>query len=291
MKTTAELNALPDGVYSLSREEYDRLDRANFSTLKLFEKSPAHYRHNLTARDEDTDAKQRGRAVAMAVYEPERFRSECVVWDGKTRRGEEWEAFVDRHPDQEVLTKGMHAAAVAIGGAARACAMAAPYLSGGKGEQTLLWTHKVPALAGLPGYEIRCKGRLDFIANVGAIVDLKNTRNAHPEGFGREVMSFLSHVQAAFYVDGYRAATGRELPYVIIAVEPKAPFVCQVFEVPAEILELGREKYRTWLDRLNVCRETSEWPGYAAGPVALTLPKWAVPQDDEDVTGLGLDIG
>ncbi len=284
MKTKAELAALPDGVHSLTREEYDALpDRANFSTLKWFEKSPAHYHHQLTARDdEDTDARQRGRAVSMAVYEPEKFRSECVVFEGKQRRGKDWEAFVERNPDSEILTEGMHEAAVAIAKSARGCAQAAPYLSGGKGEQTLLWTHVVPDLGAVKGYSIRCKARLDFIANVGAIVDLKNSRDGSPSGFGRQCVNYLSHVQAAFYVDGFKAATGRELPYMIIAVEPAAPYVVQVYQLTPETLQLGREKYMGWLDRLNVCRETSEWPGYATSPMALELPRWALPVDAEE---------
>lgn len=293
MKTKAELAALPDGVHSLTREEYDAIpDRVNFSTLKWMEKSPAHYRHQLTTRDDkDTDARQRGRVVSMAVYEPERFRSECVVFEGKVRRGKEWDAFVDRNPDSEILTETMHETAVAIARSVRSCAMAAPYLSGGKGEQTLIWTHVVNPMGGLDGYRIRCKGRLDFIANAGAIVDLKNSRDGSPEGFGRQCVNYGSHVQAAFYVDGYKAATGHTLPYVIVAVEPVAPFVAQVYAVPEEILELGREKYRGWLDRLNVCRQESDWPGYASAPMPLQLPRWAMPPEDESVDSLDLVIG
>lgn len=282
MKTTAELAALADGLHDLTREEYDRIDRVNFSTLKWMERSPAHYRHHLTARDGDTDAKQRGRAVALATFEPERFRSTCVVWEGGARKGKAWEAFVLRNPDAEILTEGMHAAAVAIAGAARSCAMAVPYLSGGKGEQTLLWTHVQPPIAALPGYSIRCKGRLDFVTPT-AIVDLKNTKDGSPLGFGRQVVNFASEVQAAFYRDGFLAATGRELRYVIVAVEPVAPFVTQVYEVEGPVLARGREKYRGWLDRLNLCRQTSEWPGYATAPMALELPRWAMPENEDEM--------
>lgn len=284
-KTKAELQALPDGIHALTREEYDQLEWVNFSTLKHMEKSPAHYRHSLTARDEDTDARQRGRAVALATFEPERFRSECVVWEGKARKGKEWEEFVARNPEKEHLTEGMHEAAIAISSAARNCAMAARYLSGGKGEQTLIWTHRVPPIEAVPGYEIRCKGRLDFIATCGAIVDLKNTKDASPDGFGKQCVNYLSHVQAAFYGDGFLAAIGKRMASVLIATEPTPPFITQVYEIDRDVLQLGREKYMGWLDRLNVCRETGSYPGYAESPMALQLPRWALPSDEELLEG------
>lgn len=290
MRTVAELNNLPDGVHDLTREEYDKIDRTNFSRLKHIERSPAHFLHELTAVDgEDTDARQRGRAVSAAVFEPERFRSQFVVWTGGARRGKEWEAFKDRNPDAEILTEGMHAHAVGIAKAVRDCAMAKPYLSGGKGEQTLIWTHVSPPVGGLPGYSVKCKGRLDFIAtaNGGAIVDLKSTKDGSPDGFGRECVRYLSHVQAAWYVDGYKAATGRDVPFVIVASEASPPFVTQPYRVDLDLLELGRVRYQGWLDRLNVCRQTSNYPGYAESPMALVLPKWALPRSEEFLDGGG----
>lgn len=282
---------LGTGVHALPRDEYDRLGRVNFSTLKWMGKSPAHYLYRLTTPDEkDTAARQRGRVVSMAVYEPARFRENCVVYDGKTRRGKEWDAFLDRHPDHEILTESAYETAIAISKAVRASAQAAPYVSGGKGEQTVLWTHEVPATETLPGYKIDCKGRLDFVANCGAIVDLKNTRDASRTGFGRQVVNYDALAQAAMYVDGFLAATGRELPYVLVAVEAAPPHVPQVYRVHPEQLEIGRERYRGWLDRLHVCLEENDFPGYEREPVDLVLPRWATP-DEEDVTALDLVLG
>lgn len=280
------------GTFAVPRDEYDRMsDRVNWSTLKHMGRSPAHYREALVAGGgEDTDARKRGRVTHLAVFEPERFRAECVVWNDGARRGKAWEAFVDRNPDKEILTEGMYEDAIAASKAARASAMAAPYLSGGKGEVTVLWTHVVPELAALKGYEIQCKGRVDFL-QAGAIVDLKTCRDASPEAFGKQCAQLESYAQAAFYVDGIKAATGKELPYVLVAVEAAAPFCVQVYRVPDEILRFGRDRYRALLDRLNECKEMSNWPGYADGPVDLTLPKWMAPKDSEDVADLGLTFG
>lgn len=271
--------ALP-AVSSMPRAEYDRVNRVNWSTLKHMARSPAHYHHRLTAKHEDTDAMKRGRVTHLAVFEPERYREETIVWDCGARKGKDWEQFVARNRGLEILTEGMHEAALAIAKAARADAVAAPYLTGGKGEQTLLWTYVELPLGATPGFSVECKGRVDFIANLGAIVDLKTCADASPDAFGRQVANLDYHAQAALYVDGYRAATGVQLPYVVVAVEAVEPYVVQVYRVPDDVLALGRERYRALLSRLQMCRETSTWPGYAGAPLDLALPPWMQPRED-----------
>lgn len=286
------MKELTDGVHEVPRGEYNRLDRVNWSTLKHIGKSPAHYRHHLVTPDDgDTDGRALGRAVHLAVFEPERFAREVVAYDGR-RAGKAWEAFEEEHLGREILPARAHAHCLELQKAARSNAGAAKYLSGGKGERTLLWHHESGAIGALDGYKFGCKGRVDFIANCGALVDLKTTRDASPDGFGRACATYEYHAQAAFYADGYRALTGQELPYVLVAVETTAPFVVQVYRVPDEILELGRDRYRSLLDLLNLCRRESEWPGYGESELELTLPRWAVPQEDEEsIEEVGLVFG
>lgn len=275
---------LPNGLHpSVSREAYDKLSRTNWSSLKHLGRSPAHYRHNQFNGRTDTTALRLGRAAHLAVLEPERYRAECAVWDGGRRAGNAWEAFKEAHKGYDILTEDEHAQCLALAAAVRANTNAAPYLSGGRAEVTALWTDAV--------YGLDCKARLDFEASVRALVDLKTTRDASPEGFAREALRFQLHVQAAFYCDGYEAATGQRLPYVLVAVEKEPPHVVQVYRVPEAILALGRETYRELLGQLADCRRESRWPGYASGELELTLPRWAVPQEDEDLSELELVIG
>ncbi len=159
--------------------------------------------------------------------------------------------------------------------------MSAKYFAGGKTEVTVLWTHVVEPVAGLAGYSIDCKCRIDFLSNIGAIADLKTTTDASPEKFGRHAFNLEYHVQAAMQVDGYKAATGITLPYVWPVVETSTPYVVQVYDALPEQLELGRIRYRGLLDQLNVCREESDWPGYAKSSMALQLPRWAIPEELE----------
>lgn len=285
---------LPDGLHNLTRDEYDRVDRVNFSTIKFMERSPAHYRYNLehqaTIRrlsklgrldDDDTDARQEGRIVSMAVFEPEIFRRRVAVWTGGKRIGKSWDRFVDNNPDCEHVTENTHRLALKLAGIVRSHPQAGPLLARGRGEVTVCWTFRREAIASLPGYEVQCKARIDWLG-VGLIADLKRTRDASPAGFPREVANYLAHVQSAMYSDGVKAATGMDLPFKLIAIEPSPPNALQVWGVPQKVIEFGRGIYRGWLDRLNVCRIEKSWPEYGLGEIELELPRWVMPPDEED---------
>lgn len=278
----------------MSRADYDRSPGVNWSTLKHLGKSPRHYEHHLLEPDEDTDSRKLGRAVHLAALEPERFAHAVALWDGGRRYGKEWNAFKAANAGKELLTEDEHKDCLAIQRAVRNDPTARAYLAGGMGEVSMFWRYEAAGVGGLENIALDCKGRIDFVASVGAhaIVDLKTTRDASPSGFGREVWRYRYDAQAAFYVDGYRLATGKELPYVIVAVESGAPHVVQVYRLPDAVLDVGREHCRNLLERLSYCRKTASWPSYFEGESDIELPKWATnySSDDEDVTGLGLVI-
>ncbi len=281
-----------NGVFpDMSRETYDGLQRVNWSSLKGLIRSPAHYLHGTQKRDKDTNPRKLGRCTHLATLEPELFKTQCAVWDDGRRFGKKWDAFQDAHAGLEILTAEEYERCVDIQTAVRSNATAMKHLSGGRSEVSVLWTHHADGVGGLDGYAMELKGRVDFLS-AGAIVDLKSTRDASPDGFAKEVYRYRYHTQAAIYSDGVLAATGKELPYLIVAVESEAPHVVQVYRVPDEILDVGREEYRALLDRLNYCRKTNAWPGYADGEMDLTLPRWAVNfSEGEDLGDVGLTIG
>lgn len=270
-----------EGVFHMPRERYDEIrDRVNFSTLKAIHRSPAHYAHNLVQPFEDTDPKKLGRAIHMAVLEPERYERAVAVWDGGTRRGKDWDRFKEENVGRELLTEREAEQCEAVQKAVRADPLALRYLSDGVAEATMLWS--------LDG--VRCKGRLDYDAPT-AIVDLKTTRDASPDGFGKEVWRYRYHTQAAWYLDGYVAAGGPVKPYILISVESEAPHVVQVYRLPQVALDLGREEYREWMKRLAECRLSGKWPGYFDGEGEVQLPRWAVDFAlEDDIRALDLEI-
>lgn len=278
-------------IPAMSRAEYEAMDRVNWSSLRHIARSPLHYRHALEEDSPDTAARKLGRAIHVAVLEPELFSGLYVVWDGGRRAGKAWDAFCEENADREILTVAEHEACAAIQRAVREHPIAAPYVQGGRSEVTIAWEHRIPAAGDFPEVVIPCKGRLDYL-RPDCIVDLKSARDGSIEGFGRACWNLRYHTQLAFYQDGLAAATGRRLPVKIVVVENTAPWAVTVFDVPEYILEIGREEYTALLARLDYCRERDEWPGYADEEIELQLPRWAIGRDDgDDVSELGLVIG
>ncbi len=262
----------------MDRADYDKLDAVNWSKLKLLARSPAHYRNAPLEPREDTDFLRLGRAVHAAVFEPETFEARFVRFGGKVRRGHEWDDFAEQAAalDQTILTADQWADATVIADAVRLHPVAGPLVRGGRPAHPLPWTHKVEPHDHLPGYAIACKGRVDYL-RPDCIVDLKTTRDASPDAFGRQMFNLLGHGQAAWYRDG----EGHALPFFFVAVEKAPPYAVQVYEVGADILDMGRELYCDLLGRLHACRADDSWPAYAEGVLPLELPRWAFPFDED----------
>lgn len=277
---------MKDGIYpELTRAEYDALaDRENWSRLKNMGRSPMHYRHGLLEPRADTAALLNGRANHVAVFEPQRFAGLVSVWEGGRRQSKTWDAFRAANAGKDILTKAEYDQLIAMQRAVRQHPVASHYLQGGKPEVSVLWTHKAPAIGALPGYAIQCKSRLDYLAPKW-ILDLKTCRDASPKAFGRAALNLGYHAQAAYYVDAVEAVTGERLPYVIIAAELAPPCVVQVYRLPEHVLDAGRDEYRSLLFRLNECRATDQWGGYAAAELDLELPQWSGVVIPEETNG------
>jgi exodeoxyribonuclease VIII len=248
--------------------------------------SPFHFRAAQTKKRPDTDILRSGRGTHALTHEPELFRAQWAIWEGASRRGKEWEKFSAqcKADGRDILTQDQFADCQAISQAALSNERAAKYLRGGKAELTVLWTDKATG--------IECKARIDFLAeDAGAITDLKTSKDVSEEGFTRTSWNFGYHTQAAFYCDGYEAATGRRLPYVIVAVQSSEPHDVVPYHVGPQMLAMGKDTYRGHLETLVWCRAQGRWPGHARdGELQLRPPRWVAPtnDDEEDVAALGL---
>ncbi len=267
---------------SMPRAEYDRQSaRTNWSRLKLLGRSPAHYRHAMVTGDSgDSPARQKGRCLHIAVFEPDLFKEQVVRYDGR-KAGKEWDRFADENEGREILGADAFDTVATQAVAVRNNPMAAPFLSGGKREQTILWEHEAPAIGALEGFTTLMKGRVDFIKR-DCIVDLKSARDASPAGFARASAYYEYHAQAALYRDGIAKATGALLPFFFVVVEQVEPFCTQVYRVPDDILELGRQRYQALLNQLHHCQTENDWPGYGSGVMDLELPPWLQGEEEPE---------
>lgn len=260
-------------IFDMPRAEYDALSFDNYSSLKRIGRSPWHYKWAKDHPDsDDTDARKFGRAAHLAVLEPDAYLSQTVVWLEGARRGKQWEEFAARNVGREILTPAEAARIDAVRDAVARSEYAKELTSGGQAEVTLLWDTEI-----VPGFVVPCRSRLDYVTPK-AIVDLKLTRNASPEAFGRQSWDLGYLGQAAFYSDAYERVTGKRLPFVFLAVENEDPFSVAAYRVTDEQMAAGRDDYVRFLSILSLCRIKNEWPSYATAPMPLVLPPWAAKQ-------------
>lgn len=254
--------------FDVPREAYSEVPRLNWSTLKHLAQSPAHYQAALAEARADTLAFRLGGATHASILEPERFEAEYVSYLPR-RAGKDWEAFEAAAiaSGKTVLSVKEMEEAKALRDAVRKHRVAARYLADGNAEVTALWD----IVAGDLRFEM--KGRPDWICEDGTLVDVKTCVDASPDGFGRAAARLSYPAQLALYRDGL--AQFVHVPkVVIIAAEKGSPNAVTVFRVPEDVLTVGREEYLTMLSRLDECRRTDTWPGYAEDEVDLTLPSW-----------------
>jgi hypothetical protein len=259
-----------------SIDTYRAIDAVNISTLKAMAVSPLHYRHACDHGRADTDAMALGRLMHAMVFEPQEIDARYVVWDGGRRAGKDWTAFCEANVGKEILRAPEDwERAEAVRAAVLDHPAAAELLAHGTPEKVLQWTDAATGLA--------CKGKADW--DTGSwIVDLKTCRDISARAIQRVVVGLAYHAQAAFYCDGAERMDGRERGFAWIFVEQNAPHDVAVYTCPTDVLDVGRDLYRRWLERVKTCRETGVWPGSAPDRMVMELPAWAMGNDELKLT-------
>ena len=255
--------------------EYRAAPGIHFSTLRFMGQSPLHYRHAQDNPPAETQAMLLGRATHTAVFEPMRFQLDYAIWQGD-RRGSAYQQFADEAAAQgrSILKEGEYNTALAIRDSVRGIPEIAALLEKGYPETSLFWVNPQTSLA--------CKGRLDWIAGEGAILDLKTTTDIDPHAFAGHAWRMGYFHQAAMYQEGYAVSSGMGsiLRYGIIAVEKEPPHACRLYWLDPDSLSRAWTEYQGWLRQVKDCIASDTWPG--PGPVEseLAAPSWAMTEDE-----------
>lgn len=147
-------------------------------------------------------------------------------------------------------------------------------LDQGKPEQTLIWKEINTWL----------KSRLDWLANdYGAILDYKTTASANPEDFARQIIRMGYDMQAAFYVRGMEALTGKTPAFVFLVQEITPPYACSFIGMPPAFMSLGLGKVEVAIDMWRQCMEAGKWPAYPSRIHWCEPPGWAASQWEERI--------
>lgn len=266
-------------------EEYyaPELGLVSKSALGPLSKSPAHYRAWLESPSEPTEALLFGRALHMAVLEPERFRETYVVEPhfgdlravaGRTTteqgrankaRKVEWLA---EHEGVERVTADWWESIVGISASIAQHPIASRILRDGQPELGARWTDEET------GLECRCRPDY-YVAPREMAADLKSTLDASPRGFAKACAKYNYHWQDALYRAGIAASGSPIKHFVFIAVEKVAPYAVGVYSLSPDDIEKGHDAVRRHMDTMAECMRTGEWPAYAPGIQTIELPPWA----------------
>lgn len=235
--------------------------------------------------DEEPDYFRFGRAIHMAVLEPDRFRRHFICeprFEGETEKGEmstrskkakelraEW--FADLPADALVLSEKELNILLEIIDCLLEHPQASNMFKNGKPEVTGRFTH--------PIYGVNCKIRPDYLTVLpnGEIYffDLKSTRSADARLFSSESARLLYHVKMSFYWDGLTEIFGRPpTACALIPVEKNIPSRAEVYWLNEDDLAKGRRKCHYAFETLLKCVNNNKWPRRKAVAQMLSLPNY-----------------
>lgn len=247
---------LPPGLAGLHRGlpyvAYDDDLALRISVLDRISVSPLYLQASLGEEDDETPSKRAGKIFHTVVLQPELVEATTVVVDATTRTTNVYKAAVARYPEKIVVLRHEFDVLCRMRDRFHAKALNRSLLKDADFEASCFWVDPISG--------IRCKARPDVLA-AGHVVDIKTTRAIRYFRQDAEVYGYIR--QAAWYLDGVRAVTGKRIDkFIFIAVEKKAPFDSQVFELGPKALAKARAENDESLARYNACLRSNEWPGY-----------------------------
>jgi hypothetical protein len=251
------------------------------SGLKAVLRSPAYYygQYLDPAKPESEDkpetAGQRfGNIAHTMLFEPDSFNARYAVGpDVRSRALKAWKDWAKDLPEGvEGIKPGEYAAAKRLRESVLAIPDMRAAFSEGHGEASAYFID--------PATGERGKCRPDWAHPVGGeavvLIDGKTYADASEAEFTRQIARMNYDMQAAWYTDGYEAATRKKvLAFLFLAIESDYPHQCNVMQLDAESLQVGRSKYRRALDQYAQCKALGSWPSYGNAVKLITLPAWA----------------
>jgi hypothetical protein len=258
------------GIYGgIPNADYHADPALGSTSLKtLATKTPAHYQWD-KAHPKFSDAFTLGTAAHSLILEGS--TADIVVvqadnWLTKDAKVAKAEALAAGK--QPLLTKEM-AQVTAMRDAVMAHPVARELFTGHQAEQSVFWEED--------GLALKCR---PDAWKPGILIDLKTTRSADPNEFGKTAHEFGYHQSAAHYIDGVKAATGEELPFHFVLVEKTEPYLVSVVELDVEAINIGRQLNDRAKRIYRECQASGNWPGYPTAEL-ISLPMWAVYKAEE----------
>lgn len=130
----------------------------------------------------------------------------------------------------------------------------------------------------------RVRARFDLVGP-GFIGDIKTTRDADPETFGRSMHAFGYHISAANYLDIARANGLAADRFDLVCIEkeptPGGEYRVSVLEIHPDAIDKGRELMAEACDRWLALGKRIDLPSYGDDRHVIDLPGWAYESDED----------
>jgi hypothetical protein len=217
-------------------------------------RSPAHYLHQLHNPMEPTAAMQIGTAIHAAVL----GGAAPIIYPGASRRGKAWDEFKLVNEGRLILNETEADTVARVVGAIVENPNAMIVLKGER-EKMVKWNHGDRA----------CQSTPDVHSPGSHITDLKTCKSAKPNDFLWQAKKLCYHSQLAFY----DAAVGGVPDHYIVAAETSPPYPVVVYRIARSTIEMGAALWRSWFERLRVCEDSNDWPGYSRLIEDLEFPQ------------------
>ncbi len=262
-----------DGIPNATYHANPALGSTSLKTLAT--KTPAHYQHDKT-HPKFSDAFTLGTAAHSLILEDDTSGIEIVFADNwLTKAAKEAKAAALAAGKRPLLHKEV-TQIQAMQYAVMNHPKAAELFTDHRAEESVFWDED--------GLALKCR---PDAWKPGLLIDLKTTRSADPNEFGKTAHEFGYHQSAAHYIDGVKAATGEELPFHFVLVEKTEPYLVSVVELDIEAINIGRQLNDRAKRIYRECVESNTWPGYPNADL-ISLPMWAIYQT-EDLLGLNTE--
>ena len=220
-----------------SNEKYHENKRfiSSSGIKKIHRKSVYHYLNELPFT---SGSMQLGTLIHTAVLEPEKFEAEYYVMpkvDKRTKAGkEDYAMHVEKAKDKIIIDDSMVEVKDRIVENFLANEDAVKYTKG------VIELSHYTELMGVP-----VKVRPDCVdMDLGFISDPKTCQDNSPKAFKRDVFKYGYHLQAAFYSDALGIDPKN---FIFIAIETNHPYSVQCYSLSDEMIEFGREDYKSAL--------------------------------------------
>lgn len=272
----------------MTYEQYAALPGLRASELKAATKSMAHAKATIDGLlPASSNSLRFGRLFHASILENKLFLSKITLWKGGRRYGKTWDAFLEEAggSDEWILDSDELAALTAMSVSVHADADAHHCVVGTEHEVVLQWSDPLYGKA---------KARLDgYNASIG-LLELKSTRSIGKRNvdgsfdgsaFQKQAHNLGYYQQLGWYAEGLAKNEKPCQRVTLVAVETSPPYCIVVYEVPAHVIEQGREQALKLATQYRACEAMGVYPGVASERQILEMPEWARGSDEVELEG------